>query len=254
MVGLPSNVVGIWTGGVCPGPGGLGGWGALLRYGQHTREIHGGSPGPTDNGQMQLTAAVEALRCLKRRSSVHLHTAGALDRSGGAEPPCPAEDRAAEPVGDAALRHELGVLVDLHDVRWFLASDSDGDSAAAGRLALLGLQQLEPTEPVEEPPTPEEPLDEECRHEVRAEWCAYCRPPPPGVLSVGYCTRGGRAYHNDPACDWLLKGHDRTRRLGRDVHEPTRVRWAEVATDRWQPCEYCCTDDWIRRNGHPSSR
>ena len=45
----PANRVDIYTDGACSGNPGPGGWGALLRYGAHTREMHGGEgrPRPT---------------------------------------------------------------------------------------------------------------------------------------------------------------------------------------------------------------
>ena len=47
-------------GGAKPNPGGPGGWGALLIYGQHRKELSGGEPSTTNN-RMELTAAIVAL-------------------------------------------------------------------------------------------------------------------------------------------------------------------------------------------------
>ncbi len=63
----------IYTDGACSGNPGPGGWGALLRYGDTARELKGGAPHTTNN-QMELTAAIEALRALKRSCAVELHT------------------------------------------------------------------------------------------------------------------------------------------------------------------------------------
>lgn len=65
-------VVEIWTDGACKGNPGPGGWGALLRYGHHERELFGGAPATTNN-QMELTAVIEALAALTRSCSVTLH-------------------------------------------------------------------------------------------------------------------------------------------------------------------------------------
>ena len=67
------SVVRIFTDGACSGNPGPGGWGAILRYNGHEREISGGAPGTTNN-RMELTAAIEALRVLKRPCTVHLYT------------------------------------------------------------------------------------------------------------------------------------------------------------------------------------
>lgn len=58
-------MVEIYTDGSCiPNPG-VGGWGALLRYGRHERELCGGEPHSTNN-RMELTAPIMALQTLKR--------------------------------------------------------------------------------------------------------------------------------------------------------------------------------------------
>ncbi len=63
----------IFTDGACSGNPGPGGWGAILRQGSHEKELSGGDPATTNN-RMELTAAIEALRALKKPSSVVIHT------------------------------------------------------------------------------------------------------------------------------------------------------------------------------------
>ena len=58
--------VDIYTDGACSGNPGPGGWGAVLRYGGHQRELYGGEAEPTTNNRMELTAAIEALEALTR--------------------------------------------------------------------------------------------------------------------------------------------------------------------------------------------
>lgn len=90
--------------------------------------------------------------------------------------------------------------------------------------------------------------DDECKHLLPPGQCALCREPPPGVLPQGWRTRGGRAYHNDPGCDWLRKGQRRSQRQGRETHEVVQVRWNAVDPGTVQPCDYCCTPEWVRRH------
>jgi ribonuclease HI len=59
-------------GGASPNPG-PGGWGALLMFGEHAKELCGGEPDTTNN-QMELTAAIEALYALKESCKVELYT------------------------------------------------------------------------------------------------------------------------------------------------------------------------------------
>lgn len=68
-----SKVVDIYTDGACKGNPGIGGWGALLRYAGHEREIFGGER-VTTNNRMELLAAIRALESLKRPCKVHLYT------------------------------------------------------------------------------------------------------------------------------------------------------------------------------------
>jgi ribonuclease HI len=63
----------IFTDGACRGNPGPGGWGAILRYGEHEKEISGGDPATTNN-RMELMAAIRALEALKGPKLVILHT------------------------------------------------------------------------------------------------------------------------------------------------------------------------------------
>ncbi|MBV9991021.1 MAG: ribonuclease HI, partial [Alphaproteobacteria bacterium] len=63
----------IFTDGACSGNPGPGGWGAILRSGAHEKELSGGQPATTNN-RMEMTAAIEALKSLKKPSTVTIHT------------------------------------------------------------------------------------------------------------------------------------------------------------------------------------
>jgi ribonuclease HI len=63
----------IYTDGACRGNPGPGGWGAILRYGGHEKELHGAEPDTTNN-RMELMAAIGALESLKRPCEVTLTT------------------------------------------------------------------------------------------------------------------------------------------------------------------------------------
>ncbi|MCP3735195.1 ribonuclease HI [Sphingomonas sp. RP10(2022)] len=67
------QLVEIATDGACKGNPGPGGWGALLRFGSHEKELSGGEA-LTTNNRMELTAAIEALRVLTRPCRIKLST------------------------------------------------------------------------------------------------------------------------------------------------------------------------------------
>ncbi len=63
----------IYTDGACSGNPGPGGWGAVLRYGAHEKELSGGAA-ETTNNRMELTGVIEALRALKEPCTVELYS------------------------------------------------------------------------------------------------------------------------------------------------------------------------------------
>ncbi len=69
---MEDKVVVYSDGGCRPNPG-IGGWAALLIFGEHQREISGGAKNVTNN-QMELTAAIEALNALTRPCDVDFYT------------------------------------------------------------------------------------------------------------------------------------------------------------------------------------
>ncbi|AGF74250.1 ribonuclease HI [Bartonella australis AUST/NH1] len=75
------KVVEIYTDGACSGNPGPGGWGAVLRWKGHERELYGGKAHTTNN-QMELTAAICALNALKEPCSVALYTDSVYVRNG----------------------------------------------------------------------------------------------------------------------------------------------------------------------------
>ena len=78
---MGKQVIEIFTDGACSGNPGPGGWGAILKYGGHAKEMSGGDPWTTNN-RMELTAAIEALEALKLSSAVILYTDSVYLRDG----------------------------------------------------------------------------------------------------------------------------------------------------------------------------
>jgi ribonuclease HI len=115
-------IVSIFTDGACSGNPGPGGWGAILRWAGHERELSGGEPHTTNN-RMELMAAIAALEALKRPCSVDLHTDSQYLRLGITEwihgwkkNGWRTADR--KPVKNAELWQRLDGAMARHEVRW----------------------------------------------------------------------------------------------------------------------------------------
>ncbi|MFU8878372.1 MAG: ribonuclease HI [Wenzhouxiangellaceae bacterium] len=120
---MSEREVEIWTDGACSGNPGPGGWGALLRWNGHEREISGGER-QTTNNRMELMAAIRALEELKRPCKVQLTTDSTYVRQGITEwlPRWKAngwKTAARKPVKNADLWQRLSEAVARHDqVEW----------------------------------------------------------------------------------------------------------------------------------------
>jgi ribonuclease HI len=114
----------IYTDGACKGNPGPGGWGALLQSGAHEKEIFGGER-ETTNNRMELTAVLEALRCLKQTSDVDVYLDSQYVRKGITEwlPAWKARGwrtASKQPVKNADLWQTLDAALSqsAHTIRW----------------------------------------------------------------------------------------------------------------------------------------
>ncbi len=73
MTKIKHNIVEIFTDGACMGNPGPGGYGAILKYGQKTKEISGCDI-ETTNNRMEMMAAIEALKLLKRPCIIKIYS------------------------------------------------------------------------------------------------------------------------------------------------------------------------------------
>jgi ribonuclease HI len=135
----------IYTDGACvpnPGPGG---WGAVLRFGRHEKELYGSQPGVTTNNRMELTAPIRALESLTRPSVVLLYTDSTYVRNGITQWLPRWKNNgwrtsAKEPVKNADLWQELETALQPHDVTWHWVKGHAGhpENERADRLAARG--------------------------------------------------------------------------------------------------------------------
>jgi len=112
----------IHTDGGCEGNPGPGGWAAILRYGEHVREISGGGLATTNN-RMELQAAIEALNVLKQPCEVQIFTDSEYLRNGITQWIKGWKARGwvtkdKKPVKNADLWRELDAACARHQVEW----------------------------------------------------------------------------------------------------------------------------------------
>jgi ribonuclease HI len=138
----------IYTDGACRGNPGPGGWGAVLRYGRHEKELFGGEPATTNN-RMELMAAIRALESLKKPCKVKVTTDSVYVRSGITEWLPNWKRRgwktaARKPVKNADLWQRLDRAAQAHDVAWHWVKGHSGhpENERADQLANLGIDQL----------------------------------------------------------------------------------------------------------------
>jgi ribonuclease HI len=145
---MPTGLVEIHTDGACRGNPGPGGWGAVLRTGEHERELWGGEP-ETTNNRMELTAAIEALTALKRPCQVRLYTDSEYVKNGITQWLAGWRARgwrtaARKPVKNQDLWQRLDEAAAGHQVEWRWVKGHAGDpgNERADRLANRGIDQL----------------------------------------------------------------------------------------------------------------
>ncbi|MEO1568810.1 MAG: ribonuclease HI [Pseudomonadota bacterium] len=126
-----TDVIEIWTDGACSGNPGPGGWGALLKSGDHEKELSGGETGTTNN-RMELIAAIEALNALKQPSKVRLHTDSTYVKDGLTKWMAGWKKNgwrtaARKPVKNKDLWQALDAACKSHTIEWIWVKGHAGD-------------------------------------------------------------------------------------------------------------------------------
>ena len=145
MASANSGAVTIYTDGACSGNPGPGGWGALLIFGENTKEICGGER-ETTNNRMELTAAIEALSALTRPCQIELYTDSSYVKDGITQ----WIDRwkkngwrtaNKKPVKNEELWRALDEALNRHQVNWHWVKGHAGDpgNEKADELARRGM-------------------------------------------------------------------------------------------------------------------
>ena len=137
--------VDIFTDGACSGNPGPGGWGAVLRPGEHEKELCGGERDTTNN-RMELTAAIEALEALTEPCQVTLTTDSTYVRDGITRWLANWKQNgwrtaAKKPVKNQELWQKLDRQASRHDVTWKWVKGHSGhpENERADMLANQGM-------------------------------------------------------------------------------------------------------------------
>lgn len=135
----------LFTDGACKGNPGPGGWGALLRYGDMEKELFGGEA-ETTNNRMELMAAIEGLKALKRPCQVILTTDSQYVMKGINEWLAGWKKKgwrnaAKQPIKNQDLWQQLDAECQRHQIewRWVRGHTGHAENERADQLANKGV-------------------------------------------------------------------------------------------------------------------
>ncbi|WP_367439340.1 ribonuclease HI [Snodgrassella alvi] len=136
----------LYTDGACKGNPGVGGWGAFLQSGSHSKELFGGEANTTNN-RMELTAVIQGLAALKRPCIVNIYTDSQYVKNGMQEWIHNWKARgwktaSKQPVKNAELWQALDNEVSKHQVHWHWVKGHAGHpgNEKADELANRGVE------------------------------------------------------------------------------------------------------------------
>ena len=139
----------IYTDGACSGNPGIGGWGAILLYQEHRKEIYGGDKYTTNN-KMELTAVIEALSILKKENcDIEIYTDSQYVKKGITEwlfgwKKNNWKNSKKQEVLNRDLWEKLDILTLKHNIEWFWVKGHNDNklNERADELARLGIKEL----------------------------------------------------------------------------------------------------------------
>lgn len=139
------KLVKIFTDGACSGNPGPGGWGAVLSYGDHEKELSDGYP-LTTNNQMEMLACIESLSALKERCQVVITTDSKYVKDGITSwihgwKKRNWKNAKGQPVKNKDLWLRLDELVRFHNVEWKWVKGHSGhpENERADKLAVAAI-------------------------------------------------------------------------------------------------------------------
>ena len=120
----------IYTDGACSGNPGPGGWGAILCWNDHEKELSGGKP-ETTNNQMEMQAVIEGLSALNKSSVVTIYTDSQYVKRGTEEwleswKAKGWKTASKKPVKNQELWEQIDSLLQLHQVTFVWVKGHSG--------------------------------------------------------------------------------------------------------------------------------
>ena len=141
------ETIDLFTDGACRGNPGPGGWGVLLRWRDHEKEMKGGERDTTNN-RMEMMAAIKGLESIKRPAQIRIYTDSIYVRDGitkwihgWKKRDWKTADK--KPVKNIDLWKRLESALEPHAVEWHWVKGHDGhpENERADALANLGLER-----------------------------------------------------------------------------------------------------------------
>lgn len=138
----------IFTDGACRGNPGPGGWGAILRFGVHEKELRG-SEAETTNNRMELMAAIAALEALTEPCSVALTTDSQYLRQGVTQWLAGWKRNGwktsnKQPVKNQDLWQRIDAVSQRHQIEWLWVKGHSGhdENERCDQLANLAIDEM----------------------------------------------------------------------------------------------------------------
>lgn len=151
---MTESVIIYSDGGSDPNPG-IGGWAAVLRFGEYEKVLTGNHPSTTNN-RMELTAALEALRVLKRPCQIEFYTDSEYLRKGVTEwieqwREKGWRSKSGKPVQNEDLWQALWPQIQRHEINWHWVKGHSGDemNERVDRLARRARLEITPPDVVD---------------------------------------------------------------------------------------------------------
>lgn len=136
-----SKTIEIYTDGACSGNPGPGGWGAILRWNGHEKELYGGED-ETTNNRMEMMAVIKALEALKKPSKVDLYTDSTYVQKGVTEWMAGWKAKNwPKKIKNQDLWKRIDSLIEVHNVafHWVRGHSGHPENERADELARQGI-------------------------------------------------------------------------------------------------------------------